>query len=485
MEKGTRSRSAQINTSSKSFNTSPKAFPRNALKNDVRNKKTAINNRRRRKSPLRKQTKNKRNNNNNSRNAIKRLCVERALTGELVEYKIPVKTKRFKTIQMIGDTGASVSVVSSDVIEKGTINGIPIADNQITKIRKMPIDTPNDQIVSDRTLNVRVRNKYGISIPLKLYVCPSLSDPFLLGINDLKNLGFTLNSLEMDKFHEMRIETRGTDSDVKTDDDDTIDDVKKIYVNPSTRNANPFKHKIDEKILQSVDMDKRTTPFADILDPNDDEDFIEESHGKTIDGQNVEFDALTSRTLNEILCHIDDEELRTEIHTAIYEERYELIALHREDVGLIKGHDFPINLKPNAVAFQQKPYKLPYVHAADVRLQIEHLLAEGIIVRSYSNFASPVLLVRKPDGTYRMCVDYRRLNHITLTDAFPMPSIDDILTKFKGKKWFSKFDVRSAYHHIQIRESDRHKTAFITESGLYEFARLTFGLRTHRVTFKE
>ena len=87
-----------------------------------------------------------------------------------------------------------------------------------------------------------------------------------------------------------------------------------------------------------------------------------------------------------------------------------------------------------------------------------------------------MLFVKKKDGTLRLCVDYRGLNDATVKDAFPLPVIDDILDDTKGAKMFSKIDLAQAYHQVQIKETDRHKTTFRTKYGSYEWNTMPFGL---------
>ena len=120
----------------------------------------------------------------------------------------------------------------------------------------------------------------------------------------------------------------------------------------------------------------------------------------------------------------------------------------------------------------------------EVRRQLDKLLDKGWIRPLTSRFNHPILLVRKKDGTMRMCIDYRRLNQNTILDRFPIPRIDDFLDRVRGSTVFSKIDIRSAYHQVAIAPDDVHKTAFQSRWGLYKYTVLPYGLVNAPATFQ-
>lgn len=115
---------------------------------------------------------------------------------------------------------------------------------------------------------------------------------------------------------------------------------------------------------------------------------------------------------------------------------------------------------------------------------LKQMLAGGIVRPSCSPWAAPVVLVKKKQGGLRFCVDYRKLNDVTRKDAYPLPRIDDALDSLSHACWFSTLDLASGYWQVEVHPEDRHKTAFITREGLFEFNVLSFGLCNVPSTFQ-
>ena len=119
----------------------------------------------------------------------------------------------------------------------------------------------------------------------------------------------------------------------------------------------------------------------------------------------------------------------------------------------------------------------------EIKRQTLELLQKGHVWSSSSPCGSPIMLVQKKDGTWRLCIDYRAFNTINIYNRYPKPHIDDPLDQLKGEKYFSKIDLKSGYHQVQIKPFDVWKTAFKSKEGLFEWLIMPFRLMNAPETF--
>ena len=138
----------------------------------------------------------------------------------------------------------------------------------------------------------------------------------------------------------------------------------------------------------------------------------------------------------------------------------------------------------NARPIRQPPSRLPLAKQAEVNILLDDMKSKGVTEELDSPWSSPVVLIRKKDGSIRFCVDYRRLNDVTKKDCFPLPRTEDTLDTLAGARWFSTLDLKSGYWQVALYMEDKEKTAFSTGQGLWQFTVMSFGLCNAPATFE-
>ncbi|GJX52872.1 putative reverse transcriptase domain-containing protein [Tanacetum coccineum] len=151
----------------------------------------------------------------------------------------------------------------------------------------------------------------------------------------------------------------------------------------------------------------------------------------------------------------------------------------------VRQVEFQIDLIPGAAPVARTPYRLAPSEMQELSNQLQELADRGFIRPSTSPWGAPVLFVKKKDGSFRMCIDYRELNKLTIKNRYPLPRIDDLFDQLQGSSVYSKIDLRSGYHQLRVRDKDIPKTAFRTRYGHYEFQVMPFGLTNAPAVFMD
>ncbi len=185
--------------------------------------------------------------------------------------------------------------------------------------------------------------------------------------------------------------------------------------------------------------------------------------------------------INKLITHIDDDKQREQLSKILwkYGKLFDVSEPSKIDMILKNAIDTGTH-RP----IHTPPYRKSNQDQETLRKETDKLLKNGIIEHSTSPWSSPVVLVKKKDGTTRFCVDYRRLNQITTKDAFPLPRIDDIYDQLTKATYFTKFDFKAGYFQVPLDKADRPKTAFSTRDGHFQFKVLPQGLTNGPPTFQ-
>ncbi|XP_067944465.1 uncharacterized protein [Watersipora subatra] len=175
-----------------------------------------------------------------------------------------------------------------------------------------------------------------------------------------------------------------------------------------------------------------------------------------------------------------------QLNSSEKEEVYKIVSQFKEVFNDIPGSTSIIEHKINLTSeepIKQKPYPVPYALREQLQKDLDEMETLGIIQKSQSPYSAPIVLVPKPDGSKRICVDYQRLNKVTVFDPEPMATAEGLFQKLGKAKYFSKIDLSKGYWQIPVRKQDVPKTAFTTHSGVYEFLKMPFGMMNSGATF--
>ncbi|GKE52201.1 putative reverse transcriptase domain-containing protein [Tanacetum coccineum] len=147
--------------------------------------------------------------------------------------------------------------------------------------------------------------------------------------------------------------------------------------------------------------------------------------------------------------------------------------------------EFQIELVPRVAPVARAPYRLTSSELQELSTQLQEISDKGFIRPSSSPWGPPILFVKKKDGSFRMCIDYRELNNLTIKNRYPPPRINNLIDQLQGSRVYSKIYMRSGYHQLRVQEEDIPKTAFRTRYGHYKFQVMPFGLTNAPAVFMD
>lgn len=193
---------------------------------------------------------------------------------------------------------------------------------------------------------------------------------------------------------------------------------------------------------------------------------------------------LVSNFVGNVTCVVREGDKGDEFQSLI-KKNSKVFIEKNPDVGKITPEKCNICLK-NDIPITLRPYKCSEDDQANIDHQVEDMLRQGIIRPSVSNYSFPLVLVDKKgvDGKkVRLCVDFRKLNEVTESEHYPLPNLMDLPSKFLNAKLFSVMDVANAFFHVEVAEQNRHKLAFSTTNGKWEFCQMPLGARNSSIVF--
>ncbi|GFY26680.1 retrovirus-related Pol polyprotein from transposon 412 [Trichonephila clavipes] len=400
---------------------------------------------------------------------------------------------------MIIDTGANVSIIRNDLAQK-------LKEKLLWTPPRVVLQTVTGEKI-DIHGKLKVKIQFGDTTYQHAVYVADIADPFILGLDFLKEHGFTLdfNKNELRSIHEevtiFKIEHR-TESirQVTANENITIPPRTEIIVPGYIGNDVSFnsgligtaENKANGLLIAStlVDLSRKTIPVR-ICNVTEKPRVFQKGEVlatcSPVTCVCKSSSLLLSNSPQQLTPDLlENAELSPEQKSSaerLFQEFEDVFSRNSSDIGHTTVTQHRIDTADHP-PIKQHPRRLPFAKQEEVGTLLREMQENDIIEPSSSPWASPIVLVRKKDGSTRFCVDYRKLNDVTKKDSYPLPRIDDTLDTLSGHKWFSTLDLKSGYWQVEIHPEDREKTAFTSGQGLWQFKVMPFGLCNAPATFE-
>ncbi|CAL9728991.1 Gag-Pol polyprotein [Monosporozyma unispora] len=352
------------------------------------------------------------------------------------------------------DCGAQSSVIGSNLVRK---LGLELHELDKELVVEGIDATEKPSVVTHKVVVRFMIDESKVELSCLVSDHDNLQDHVLLGLNFIfENMNVSLNWLKQAYSDNISIE------DTKTGKDDSELDKKTIpKINLYRLNV-----KEEERELEAVNVSTLSVKKANkaLRKLNDEEPVLLLLIRRT--------QVVDSKGTDELANQV-----RAEFSDVIRQE----LPLKVEYRGKIKHK---IDVIHGSSPKYSRPYRMSEADQKELSRQIDELIEAGRIYPTTSPYGAPVLLVKKKDGSKRLCCDFRKLNEVTVKSRFPLPLIEELFDHLKGAKWFSSLDLIAGYHQIPIEEKDQHYTSFVTNNKQYAWSVLAFGLTSAPSTFQ-
>ena len=376
-----------------------------------------------------------------------------------------------KALSAVVDSGAATNIITSALQKRLKLG--------IDKPSKMVMVTANGTRIKSSGIINKVPLTIGKSqVPSFFEVLESKDETLILGNKWLRKMDAILDwKQSILTIQQGATTARIPFSTTKTIRMDMVEDSDEDFCESSDE----YKHVYYSDSISSEEEELKYNPWAE--DEQLEENLLEYSpayflaNSEPRKDQNAEWDLKKDLHVGPL-----DHQQQTQFMDLI-SWNSDICASGQLDIGRTKLLKHKINTE-NAQPVAKPAYKSNPIKKEFVEKEINDMEQRGIIRKSMSPWASPVVVVDKKDGTKRFCVDYRRLNKVTKLDKYPLPRIDELLESFRTASWFTTLDLASGFFQLEVDEKDKEKTAFITHRGLYEFNVMPFGLCNAPATFQ-